>query len=150
MDGEKLLIVKDFINDKLSKQKYLNCCNLFNNKYSNELLINLQDVAEWSFQENINNEFSSLGLYLSAHPLDCYSNILSKMNVKSSIEISKQPEKYIKKTVKLCGLIFKIQKRHSPRGRWVSIQLNDLNGFLLAFLTTEPLLPLSRSASTDS
>ena len=112
----------------IEKEKSSYQSNLFNNNDFNKLLINLQDVTEWSFQENINNEFSSLGLYLSAHPLDSYSNILSKINVTKSIEILNEPEKYIKKNVKLCGLIFKIQKRQSPRGRWVSIQLNDLSG----------------------
>ena len=28
----------------------------------------------------------------------------------------------------MCGLIFKIQKKQSPHGRWASIQLNDLGG----------------------
>ena len=28
----------------------------------------------------------------------------------------------------MCGLIFKIQKKQSSRGRWASIQLNDLGG----------------------
>ena len=65
---------------------------------------------------------------MSAHPLDSYSNILSKINVIKSIEIVNDPYKYIKKNVKLCGLIFNIQKRQSARGRWVSIQLNDLSG----------------------
>ena len=63
---------------------------------------------------------------MSAHPLDSYSNILSKMNVIKSIEILNEPSKYIQKNLKLCGLISKIQKRQSPRGRWVSIQLNDI------------------------
>ena len=78
----------------------------------------------------MNNEFSSLGFYLSAHPLDSYSNILSKINVRKSIDIINEPKKYIKENIKLCGLIFKIHKRQSPRGRWVSIQLNDLSGSL--------------------
>ena len=30
----------------------------------------------------------------------------------------------------MCGLIFKIQKRQSSRGKWASIQLNDLSGTL--------------------
>ncbi len=112
----------------IEKEKSSFQSNLFYNNYSNKLPINLQDATEWSFQEAINNEFSSLGLYLSAHPLDSYSNILSKINVTKSIEILNEPYKYIKKNVKLCGLIFNIQKRQSPRGRWVSIQLNDLSG----------------------
>ena len=112
----------------IEKEKSSYQSNLFNNNDFYKLPINLEDVTKWSFQEAINNEFSSLGLYLSAHPLDSYSNILSKMNVTKSIEILNEPDKFLKKNVKLCGLIFNIQKRQSPRGRWVSIQLNDLSG----------------------
>ncbi len=112
----------------IEKEKNSYQSNLFYNNNFNKLPINLQDVTKWSFQEAINNEFSSLGLYLSAHPLDSYSNILSKINVTKSKEILNKPDKYFKKNIKLCGLIFNIQKRQSPRGRWVSIQLNDLSG----------------------
>ena len=114
--------------NSIEKEKSSYQSNLFNNNDFNKLPINLQDATKWSFQEAINNEFSSLGLYLSAHPLDSYSNILSKMNVTKSMEVLNEPDKYVKKNVKLCGLIFNIQKRQSPRGRWVSIQLNDLSG----------------------
>ena len=112
----------------IEKEKSSYQSNLFNNNDFNKLPINLEDVTKWSFQEAINNEFSSLGLYLSAHPLDSYSNILSKINVTKSMEILDKPDNFFKKNVKLCGLIFNIQKRQSPRGRWVSIQLNDLSG----------------------
>ncbi len=112
----------------IEKEKKSYQSNLFNNNDFNKLPINLQEATKWSFQETINNEFSSLGLYLSAHPLDSYSNILSKINVVKSMEILNEPNKYVKKNVKLCGLIFNIQKRQSTRGRWVSIQLNDLSG----------------------
>ncbi len=114
----------------IEREKSSHQSNLFNNDDGNKLPINLQNATEWSFQESINNEFLSLGLYLSAHPLDSYSNILSKINVRRSIEILKEPEKYFKQNLKLCGLIYKIQKRQSPRGRWASIQLNDLSGSL--------------------
>ncbi len=112
----------------IEKEKSSYQSNLFNNNDFNKLPIDLQDATKWSFQEATNNEFSSLGLYLSAHPLDSYSNILSKINVTKSMEILYEPDKYVNKNVKLCGLIFNIQKRQSPRGRWVSIQLNDLSG----------------------
>ena len=124
----------------IEKEKVSQQSNLFNNNESNKLLINLQDTTEWSFQERINNEFLSLGLYLSAHPLDSYSNILSTMNVRKSIEILNEPEKYIKQNLKLCGLISKIQKRQSPRGRWLSIQLNDLSGSVEISIFSDVLL----------
>ena len=112
----------------IEKEKISYQSNLFNNNDVTKLLIDLKDTTEWGFQEKINNEFSSLGLYLSAHPLDGYSNILLKMNVINSTEILDQPSKYIQKNFKLCGLISKIQKRQSSRGRWMSIQLNDISG----------------------
>jgi len=124
----------------IEKEKVTHQSNLFNNNGSNKLLINLQDAIEWSFQESIKNEFLSLGFYLSAHPLDSYSNILSKMNVRRSIEILNQPEKYIKQNLKLCGLIYKIQKRQSPKGRWLSIQLNDLSGSFEVNIFSDVLL----------
>ena len=70
----------------IEKEKISYQSNLFNNNDVTKLLIDLKDTTDWSFQEKINNEFSSLGLYLSAHPLDGYSNILLKMNVTNSIE----------------------------------------------------------------
>ena len=124
----------------IEKEKVSQQSNLFNNNESNKLLINLQDITEWSFQESINNEFLSLGLHLSAHPLDSYSNILSTMNVRKSIEILNEPEKYIKQNLKLCGLISKIQKRQSSRGRWLSIQLNDLSGSVEISIFSDVLL----------
>ncbi len=123
----------------IDKEKNANQSNLFNDNEANNLLIKLQDATEWSFQENINNEFSSLGLYLSAHPLDSYSNILSKINVMKSIDLLNEPKKYIRENIKLCGLIFKIHKRQSPRGRWVSIQLNDLSGSLDIYIYSDVL-----------
>ena len=112
----------------IEKEKKSNQSNLFNSDHSNKLLLNLPITPNWSFQESVNNEFLFLGLYLSCHPLDSYSKIFHKMNIKISTEITKEPEKYLKKNIKMCGLIFKIQKRQSPHGRWASIQLNDLGG----------------------
>ena len=102
--------------------------NLFNKNNDDKLSINLPKVPEWSYQEITNNEFITLGLYLSSHPLDSYSNVLSKINITKSIEIFNESKNLLKKNIKLCGLIFKVQKRQSQHGRWVLIQLNDLNG----------------------
>ena len=114
----------------IEKENNSHQSNLFNDSDNNKLLINLPDTSEWSFQECVNNEFLSLGLYLSSHPLDSYSKILSEINIKSSSKILNNPKKYLKKNVKLCGIIFKIQKKQTSRGRWALIQLNDIGGSL--------------------
>ena len=59
----------------IEKEKKSYQSNLFNISDGNKLFIELPNVTEWSFQEKINNEFLSLGLYLSSHPLKSYSKI---------------------------------------------------------------------------
>ncbi len=112
----------------IEKEKRSYQSNLFNNCSDNKLFIDLPNITEWGFQESINNEFLSLGLYLSSHPLDSYSKILSKTKIKNVSEILKKPQKYYNKNLKLCGLLTKIQKKQSFRGRWATIQLSDLSG----------------------
>ena len=112
----------------IEKDKISNQQNLFNETNENELLINLPDTQEWSAHEKLNNEFSSLGLYLSSHPLKNYLNILNKIDIKKTSEILEEPHKYFGKNIQLCGIVFKIQKKLSSRGRWASFYLNDLGG----------------------
>jgi DNA polymerase-3 subunit alpha len=112
----------------IEKDKISNQQNLFNDTNENKLLIDLPKAQDWSAHERLNNEFLSLGLYLSSHPLNSYLKILNKIDVKKTLEISEEPDKYFGKNIQLCGLIFKIQKRLSSRGRWASFQLNDIGG----------------------
>ncbi len=112
----------------IEKDKISNQQNLFNKTNENQLLINLPNTQEWSAHEKLNNEFSSLGFYLSSHPLKSYLNILNKIDVKNTSEILEEPHKYFGKNIQLCGLVFKIQKKLSSRGRWASFHLNDLGG----------------------
>jgi len=112
----------------LDKDKISNQQNLFNETNQNKLLIKFPKTQEWSTQERLNNEFLSLGFYLSSHPLNSYLKILSKIKVKNSLEIREDPEKYFGKNIQLCGIVFKIRKRTSSRGQWASFQLNDLAG----------------------
>ena len=110
------------------KDKIANQDNLFNNINSDELLIDIPNVLDWSFIEKLNNEFTSLGMYLSSHPLNNFSIILKTLNIINSSELLEQFQKGTKKNIQLCGLIFKVQKRQSSRGKWAVIELNDLGG----------------------
>ena len=109
------------------KDKIANQDNLFNNINSDELLIDIPNVLDWSFIEKLNNEFTSLGMYLSSHPLNNFSIVLKTLNIINSSELLEQFKKGTK-NIQLCGLIFKVQKRQSSRGKWAVIELNDLGG----------------------
>lgn len=110
--------------DMISNQE-----NLFNNIDNSELMIDIPEVLEWTFLEKLNNEFTSLGIYLSSHPLDNFSVVMENLKIINSFHLLENFKiNFEKKIIQLCGLIFKVQKRQSPRGKWATIQLNDLGG----------------------
>ena len=112
----------------IQKDKMANQDNLFNNINSDELLIDIPNILDWSAIEKLNNEFTSLGMYLSSHPLNNFSIVLKSLNVINSSELLESSQKGAKKNIQLCGLIFKVQRRLSSRGKWAVLELNDLGG----------------------
>jgi len=112
----------------IEKDKISNQQNLFNENNNAQLSINLFDIPDWGIEEKLNNEFSSLGLYLKLHPLDNYSEVLKSLDIKTNLDVLDNPQNYSKKNIQLCGLIFKIFKKQSIRGKWATILLNDLSG----------------------
>ena len=65
---------------------------------------------------------------MTSHPLNHFLNILNYIKIIKSSEIHENPSNYSRKNIKLCGLVFKLQKRQSSRGKWATFQLNDLGG----------------------
>ena len=112
----------------LEKDKISNQQNLFDDADNNQLLIKLVEKPEWSIDNKIKNEFLSIGLYLQSHPLDPYLEVLKTLNVKSNIEIMDKPHKFLNRNIQLCGVVSKIFKKQSFRGKWATIVLNDPNG----------------------
>ncbi len=124
----------------IEKDKISNQQNLFNKINNNYLTINLPEILDWGEEERLNNEFSSLGFYLSAHPLNQFLNILNKIKIIKSSQIIESNSNLSKKNIKLCGLPFKLQKRMSSRGKWATFQLNDLGGNCDVTLYTDTLM----------
>ncbi|MDC0531328.1 DNA polymerase III subunit alpha, partial [Alphaproteobacteria bacterium] len=112
----------------IEKERISNQQNLFKQINNNHLSINLPETYNWGEEEKLNNEFSSLGFYLSSHPLNHFLNILNDIKIIKSSEIHQNPSNFFSKNVKFCGLPFKFQKRQSTRGKWATFQLNDLGG----------------------
>jgi DNA polymerase-3 subunit alpha len=112
----------------IQKDKIANQDNLFNHINGDELSIDIPNILDWSAIEKLNNEFTSLGMYLSSHPLNNFSIVLKSLNVINSSELLENSQKGAKKNIQLCGLIFKVQRRLSSRGKWAVLELNDLGG----------------------
>ena len=114
----------------IEKDKISNQQNLFDDTDNNQLLIDLVEKPEWAIDNKLKNEFASIGLYLQSHPLDNYLEVLKTLKIKSNIEIMDNPNKFLNKNIQLCGVVSKILKKHSFRGKWATIVLNDPNGSL--------------------
>ena len=112
----------------IEKDKISNQQNLFDDTDNNQLLIDLVEKPEWAIDNKLKNEFASIGLYLQSHPLDNYLEVLKTLKIKSNIEIIDNPNKFLNKNIQLCGVVSKIFKKHSFRGKWATIVLNDPNG----------------------
>ena len=112
----------------IEKDKISNQQNLFDDADNNQLLIDLVEKPEWAIDNKIKNEFLSIGLYLQSHPLDNYLEVLKTLKIKSNIEIMDNPHKFLNKNVPLCGVVSKIIKKQSFRGKWATVVLNDPNG----------------------
>ena len=126
--------------NSIEKEKISNQQNLFNETENNQLFINLPETYNWGEEEKLNNEFLSLGFYLSSHPLNLFLDVLNEIQIIKSSEILENPSKYARKNIKLSGLVFKLQKRQSPRGKWATFQLNDLGGNCEVTLYSDTLL----------
>ncbi len=92
--------------------------------------IRLKEVVDWAEMDRLKEEFDSLGLYLSAHPLDSYANQLKRLRVTSHsalnklVEFGKPPSR-----VNLAGSVTSKQVRMSRRGnRFAFVQFTDQTG----------------------
>lgn len=91
--------------------------------------IKLAPVQDWSANDRLQFEFESLGLYLSAHPLDSYSKQLERLKVVSSANLEDVVTRKGSHRIKLGGQLTSVQERVSAKGnRFAFLQLTDKAG----------------------
>jgi DNA polymerase-3 subunit alpha len=102
------------------------------------------DVAEWAEHELLAAEYSTLGFYISGHPLDKYTGRLQDLKAAelASLEGRRNGEE-----VTVAGIIVQSRPMRSRRGaRWAILTLQDRTGlcealvFPEAFQKLEPIL----------
>jgi DNA polymerase-3 subunit alpha len=84
----------------------------------------LPAVEDYPLLERLQQEFETLGFYLSAHPLDGYRTSLAKLGVVSSEQLPACGGL----RVKLAGVVLGKQERTTPRSRFAFVQLSDPGG----------------------
>ena len=88
--------------------------------------LNLSDIADWNNLDRLKEEFSAIGFYLSAHPLDEYAAALDELGVKSISEIRSNK---LVGNIKIAGIVTAVAERTSQRGnKYAFIRLSDNTG----------------------
>ena len=101
------------------------------------LQIRLYENPDWVPIERLNKEFDAIGSYLSAHPLDTYTDQLSRLNVLSSANMVSQ---FATSTQKIAGVVINKQERTSAKGnRFAFVQLSDTSGVFEITIFTDQL-----------
>jgi len=99
-------------------------------------LISENKTASWSTSETLTNEFSSVGFYLSDHPLRAYKDILEQYKVKTFIEF----ESGDNNQCLLAGTIMSIKEKKTSKGSlFAIIKFSDLSRTFEIFLFSEIL-----------
>jgi DNA polymerase-3 subunit alpha len=97
----------------------------------------LPDIQDWLPGERLKQEMEAVGLYLSAHPLDEYQNVLERLGV---VSLDALTAASAGSKPRIAGVVRSKQDRTSAKGnRFAFLQLSCLDGELEVVLFSEVL-----------
>jgi DNA polymerase-3 subunit alpha len=100
----------------------------------------LREAAPWDELVKLQNEFSALGFYLSAHPLDAYRPLLERLGVVKSNSLAAVAGGTGSTRRKVAGIIITKQERTAKSGnRFAFVQLSDASGMFEVMVFSEVL-----------
>ena len=99
----------------------------------------LPEVTPWTEAERLAREQAAIGFYLSAHPLDAYDRLLTRLRVKPAAAVLATGENG--QTVRLAGVIDSFSERKARRSgkRFGVFQLSDPSGGFEVMVFSEGL-----------
>ncbi|MDG1859949.1 MAG: DNA polymerase III subunit alpha, partial [Emcibacteraceae bacterium] len=121
-----------------TQERNSNQVSLFGDQVEEHNIV-LPEVNNWDLIEKLKAEQEAVGFYLSAHPLDAYTNILARQKVVPSTEIA---ERATGKggALRLAGTVQGIRKMRSKRGKaYAFLSLSDSHGAFEVTLFSELL-----------
>jgi len=88
--------------------------------------LHLPDVPDWPPMDRLKEEFSAIGFYLSAHPLDGFAATLKRLRVTPYADVLARGRS---EAVNLAGTVVAKRERTSGRGsRYAFVQMSDSTG----------------------
>ena len=103
----------------------------------------LAEVSDWTTLERLECEFSAIGFYLSAHPLEGYKTSLDALRVTSSALFADKLDGQFR-TIRVAGIVTGRKFKASDKGRFAFIQLSDMGGIFEVSIFNEGLLSQHR------
>ncbi len=101
--------------------------------------LKLPDVADWAPLERLQHEFTAIGFYLSAHPLDSYQTSLKRLGVAMQSDLQSAARLGPARR-KVAGIVVGKQERRAKSGnRFAFLQLSDPSGVYEVVLFSEIL-----------
>lgn len=99
----------------------------------------LRPEANWTAMERLQAEFDAIGLFLSGHPLDQYTRVLEKLQVKPFAEFEAEAGEGTC-TGRLAGIVVSARERRSQRGnKFAFAMFSDVSGQFEAVLFSDTL-----------
>ncbi len=111
--------------------------------------VKLFDAPDWPDLEKLRLEASVIGFYLSAHPLDVYSNSLKRLGIKNCQDVltNIKTGDSIKATV--AGCVEALQKRISKSGsKYAFLNISDTTGNVEGMLFSDALAKYEDTINT--
>ncbi|MBP2230632.1 DNA polymerase-3 subunit alpha [Azospirillum agricola] len=100
----------------------------------------LPKVKDWEPLEKLKHEFSAIGFYLSAHPLDTYAGPLGRMKVVRSAELMAAVQRGGSTRYKMAGIVVSKKEKTAKSGnRFAFVELSDATGGYEVTLFSEVL-----------
>jgi DNA polymerase III subunit alpha len=95
----------------------------------------LPDVEEWAEHELLAAEYSTLGFFISGHPLDKYAGLLQDLK---AVELSSVEGRRNGEDIVVAGIIVQLRPMRSRRGaRWAILTLQDRTGVIESLVFPE-------------
>jgi DNA polymerase-3 subunit alpha len=108
----------------------------------------LANLPQWTQQQMLEGEKEMLGIYVSGHPLDRYSDKVSEL---ATHRTDKLEEVQKAQMISLCGLLTSIQRKTTKEGKhWALAKFDDGHGTVDAMVFStryEELLPQLKNDS---
>lgn len=125
--------------------------NLFGGIADTQLKIALPNIPEASGKDRIDNEFAALGLYISAHPLDDYADLIQSLDVVKANELDAVVEtRGSGCRVNMAGIVTAKQFRVSAKGnRFAFVQFTDQTGTFEVTLFSDALAAARETLDYD-